>query len=240
MAQGIQMRKPNSQKIGRTKPHIEVTTSKKCRTRHVWLNVLPDDLWLRVCEGDTVLEALQERGVDVGGECGGLGKCGKCKIKVLSSVGPPTKEEESLLDEEELEQGIRLACRTIVDKDLVIQTGESESTQEYFQILKSGQRPLFHLDPLIRKRLIALPPELQNEGLSDVDRIKMAVVPEHEELKVSLFCLQTLPEMLRNTTSQAAAVLDDNRLLAWQEPSEVWDRRYQPSSIREGLCEWPE
>jgi uncharacterized 2Fe-2S/4Fe-4S cluster protein (DUF4445 family) len=218
MAQGIQMKKPNSEEMGKTKHRIEVTTSKKCRTRYVWLNVLPDDLWLRVCEGDTVWDALQERGVDVGGECGGLGKCGKCKIKVLSSVGPPTKEEESLLDEEELEQGIRLACRTILDKDLVIQTGEAESTQEYFQILKSGHRPLFHLDPLIGKRLIALPPELQNEGVSDLDRIKIGTVPEHEHLKASVFCLRTLPEMLRNTPSQGVAVLDDNRLLAWQEP----------------------
>ena len=33
---------------------------KKPETRYVWLNVLPDDLWLEVNQGQTVWEALQE------------------------------------------------------------------------------------------------------------------------------------------------------------------------------------
>ena len=43
--------------------------------------------------------------MELEGECGGLGKCGKCKVKVLSSIEPPSKEEQELLDEEELKQG---------------------------------------------------------------------------------------------------------------------------------------
>ena len=159
------MEKPQTQKVGKQRRSSGAPSPEKRKTRYFWLNVLPDDLWLKVRQGETVWEALQKAHVDVGGECGGLGKCGKCKVKVGSAMGSPSKEEEELLDEEEMEQGIRLACRTSVDKDLVIYTGEAASDGEYLQILKSGHRPLLHPEPLIGKRLIPLPRELQNEGL---------------------------------------------------------------------------
>ena len=59
------------------------------KRRHVWLKVLPEDLWLKVRRGKTIYEALQKIDVELEGDCGGLGKCGKCKVKVLSSIGPP-------------------------------------------------------------------------------------------------------------------------------------------------------
>ncbi len=163
--------------------------------------------------------------MDVDGECGGLGKCGKCKIGVLSSIGPPSENEIELLDEEELEQGIRLACRTEVNKDLVIRTRETEAGVEDFQILKTGYRPPLHIKPLIYKRLITLPPDLHNEGLSDLDRIKQVMLPGHHDLKASLHCLQKLTDMLERTNSHGAAVLHEDCLMAWQDPEEL-DRDY--------------
>jgi len=89
----------------------------KQKTKYFSLNVLPDDLWLKVCQGDTVWEALRKADIKMG-ECGGLGKCGKCKVKIVSSIGPLSNEERKFLDDEEIKQGFRLACRTTVDKDL--------------------------------------------------------------------------------------------------------------------------
>jgi uncharacterized 2Fe-2S/4Fe-4S cluster protein (DUF4445 family) len=216
---------PREYKIRKKKRSIGSPAYRKTRAGYVWLNVLPNDLWLRVREGETIADALQNEDIELGGDCGGLGKCGKCKVKVLSSVGPPSEIEEQLLDEEELQQGIRLACRTVVDKDLVINVDEADFNIEYFQILKTGHRPLLHPDPLIKKRLITLPPSYQDEGFSDLDRIKLALVPEYQDLTASLHFLRTLPQMLRQTHFSGAAVLHENRLLAWQEQAEI-DRYY--------------
>jgi len=41
------------------------------------LKVLPEDLWLKVRRGKTIYEALQKANVELEGECGGLGKCGR-------------------------------------------------------------------------------------------------------------------------------------------------------------------
>lgn len=191
--------------------------SRKQRTRWGWLNVLPDDLWLKVKEGETVWEALQRSDVELDGDCGGLGKCGKCRVKVLSALGPPTPEEEELVDEEQLKQGIRLACRTRVDKETVISVTENGLSGEYFQILKTGHQPVIHPEPLVGKRLISLPPHLQNEGISYLDLIKLVMVSDYQDLKAPLHCLRTLTEQLRKTGYRGAAVLHENVLLAWQD-----------------------
>lgn len=198
---------------------------RKQKRRHVWLKVLPEDLWLKVRRGKTILEALQRANVELEGDCGGLGKCGKCKVKVLSSIGPPSPEGEELLEKEELKQGIRLACRTKLKKDLTIQVGEYEPDVTYYQILKTGRRPIFYLDPLLDKKLVTLTPEAHNGGLADFERIKLAMGPDYRDLTAPLHCLRTLPDMLVKTEFHGAAVVHGKSLIAWQ-PWEEGGRRY--------------
>ena len=188
------------------------------------MNVLPDDLWLRVRRGKTIWEALQQGEVQLEGDCGGLGKCGKCKVKALSYIGPPSQEEKDLVDENDLKEGVRLACRTKIRKDLTIYIGEVDSEMTYYQILKTGRRPLFYLDPLLDKQLVTLPPNPENHGLADFQRIKLALGSDYVQLKPSLHCLRVLPKMLESTQFRGAAVLHDNHLLAWQDWEEVVDR----------------
>ena len=200
---------------------------KRRKTRYVWLNVLPDDLWLKVRQGKTIWKALQPTDVELEGDCGGLGKCGKCKVKVLSSIYPPSQREKELLDEGELEQGLRLACRTKVNHDLVISTGETDSEAEFFKILTTSHVlatryiPLSQLAPLVDKRPITLPPSFQNGGLSDLDRIKVVMGSEYQDLRAPLHCLRTLPKMLKRTRLRGTAVLHENCLLAWQSREKV-------------------
>ncbi|MCL0089546.1 ASKHA domain-containing protein [Dehalococcoidia bacterium] len=189
------------------------------------MNVLPDDLWLEVNRGQTVWEALQNEDVELEGDCGGLGKCGKCKVRILSSTGPPSQESVELLDEDELKGGIHLACCTEVNEDTVVYLGESDPGLEYFQILKTGRRPPFHLNPLVDQRPVTLLSSHRDVGFSDLDRIKLAMGPDYEDMKSSLHCLRTLPQMLQETQSRGAAVLHENCLMAWQNWAEV-GRRY--------------
>jgi uncharacterized 2Fe-2S/4Fe-4S cluster protein (DUF4445 family) len=214
------MKKPRKKK----RRSFSLPPPRKQKRRHIWLKVLPEDLWLKVGRGKTILEALQKTDVELEGDCGGLGKCGKCKVKVLSSLGPPSKEGKELLEEEEIRQGVRLACRTKLKKDLTIQVGESEE-ETYYQILKMGRRPIFHLDPLLDKKLVTLNLEGENSGLADFERIKLAMGPNYDDLTAPLHCLRTLPDMLARTQFHGAAVLHGKSLLAWQ-PWEEGGRRY--------------
>ncbi|MEJ2232543.1 MAG: ASKHA domain-containing protein [Syntrophobacterales bacterium] len=220
------MKKPKNKKRKKKKHRsLSLPPQRKQKRRHIWLKVLPEDLWLKVRRGKTILEALQKTDVLVEGDCGGLGKCGKCKVKVLSSLGPPSLEGKELLEEEEIRQGVRLACRTKLKKDLTIQVGDPEEEVTYYQILKVGRRPIFQLDPLLDKKLVTLNTEGENNGLADFEKIKLVLGPEYQDLTAPLDCLRTLPEMLVRTEFRGAVVVHDKTMLAWQ-PWEEGGCRY--------------
>lgn len=201
------------------------------RTKDVWLHVLPDDKWFHVPRGETIWDALQATDIELGGQCNGLGRCGKCRVKLLSEQEEPSDEERTFLDDEEIEQGIRLACRTRVNRDLAISTTESDETPEYFNILTTSHVPAdryvqpSQLEPLIEKRLVTVPFSLQNEGLSNLDLIKLGLGEEYENLTASLHCLRTLCRCPDESQFHGVAVLHDRCLLDWQDEEHI-DRRY--------------
>lgn len=61
---------------------------------------------------ETILEWYQRTLKFIDAPCGGRGECGRCKIRFLSDAPEVNAKEKVLLSEEELAQGIRLACET--------------------------------------------------------------------------------------------------------------------------------
>lgn len=197
----------------------------KLKRKFVRLNVLPHQLWLTVPKGTTIWEALQPTDVDMDGDCGGLGKCGKCKVKVVSAIGRPTKEETELLTPTELAQGIRLACRNRIKRDMQIDVGDPLPAPEHNQILKTGHRTIIQLDPLVDKRVVTSAPELRRQGVSDFDRLKLALGPEYSDITASLDCMRKLPGILGDDAFEGAAVIHRDRVLDVQ-PWDKVGRRY--------------
>ena len=211
-----------NQKIKELGRRISSVIPKKGGTARVWLHVFPQDIWVPVNRGDTIWEALRGVDVELDSDCGGLGKCGKCKVKVLSLVDPPSKAGQELLDEEELEAGFRLACRTPVNRDLAIYVGDISADPDYHKVLTTSHVlqnryiSISELEPLIEKRHVVLPPYDQSEVISELDQIKKGLGSEYSNLTASLHCLQTLPEALKKTPAEGIGVLRDRYLMAWE------------------------
>ncbi len=70
--------------------------------------------------GETLLEGLHKAGVYVNAACGGSGRCGKCRVRVVSGQLAVTAEDKAIFSEEELAAGWRLACRAVPAGDCVI------------------------------------------------------------------------------------------------------------------------
>jgi len=206
---------------------MSIKETKKKKARQIWLNVLPDDLWFRADKGVSIWEALEHTDVDIASDCGGMGTCGKCKVKVISEVDTPSTEEADLLEQDELNQGARLACRTKMNHDMVIYTGEEEQEEDFLKILTTSHViqdmyiPLSKLDPLVDKRLVILPPDIQKDGLSDLDAIKQVLGPKYRDLKAPLSCLRKLTECLKETAFTGTAILHDQWLVDWQSESKA-------------------
>lgn len=187
---------------------------------HCRLNVLPDQLWLKVRRGTSVRDALQKEGAEIEGDCGGMGKCGKCKITVVSALGTPSADEKALLDPEELSRGVRLACRTKITKDMQVDLAEDPPSLEYNQILKVGFRVPVEIDPLAEYKIVTSAPDFNNCGLADMEKIKLILGPEYRNLEASIECLLDLPAKMDQVDFKGIAVINRNRLLAFQD----WDR----------------
>lgn len=70
--------------------------------------------------GQNLWESLAANGLASTGPCGGLGICGKCKVKVGGPVKTPDEEERYLLLPEEVRAGLRLACHIPVADGLQV------------------------------------------------------------------------------------------------------------------------
>lgn len=66
-------------------------------------------------KGQTLAAALADAGLPVRSDCGGMGRCGQCRIQVQTSeaLSPPTAAETSLLTPLQIETGYRLACQAV-------------------------------------------------------------------------------------------------------------------------------
>jgi uncharacterized 2Fe-2S/4Fe-4S cluster protein (DUF4445 family) len=192
--------------------------------RAVWLNVHPADRWIKVKRDLSLLETLQKAGIDIESDCGGDGTCGKCRVRIITALGPPDEQEKQLLSKEELERGERLACRVRIKKSLVVYTVEPPSQLAMVQILKHGRTPDVTLDPLIQKKAVQVPPPSLENPESDFRRLRDALGTPYADMRITARCLGSFYRALRRTGFQGEALIHDNCLLSWEPRGSVRGR----------------
>lgn len=90
-------------------PDIEVTVRKGSETKKVMVR-----------QKKSLMEALLREGYYISAVCGGTGRCGKCRIRVLEGKAAITTEDEKFFLQEELAEGWRLSCMLYPTEDLTI------------------------------------------------------------------------------------------------------------------------
>ena len=161
--------------------------------------------------GNTILETARETGIPIEAACGGRGKCGKCKIKLLSgSCNELHPDELALLTDEEISEGCRLACRAVPLEDMEIEIPDKRKGSER----KKGMAALpegFVPSPAVKK-VYAKPgkPTFEDQR-SDFTRVTEAVgaVPHH-------YLLNILSPIVRSKKGFTAAI-SDGQIIALEE-----------------------
>ena len=76
---------------------------------------------ISVKKGESLLESLMRTDSSFSAVCGGKGKCGKCKIKLLNGRLSVTESDAAYFSGEELKKGYRLACKAYPKEAITVQ-----------------------------------------------------------------------------------------------------------------------
>lgn len=165
-------------------------------------------------EGSTIKEAIIKSGVDFDFPCGGIGNCGKCRIKVLEKSLPPTLKEQNYLTQKELLQGIHLACELKIHDNLAVEL--HKNNDNLHNILQWSVERTSNLDPLIDKTYVEVDLPSLEEQKSDLKRLKEKLAlknSNYQNIKIKFSALKDLPDVIREAQHKITVINDDSELL---------------------------
>ncbi|AFM41882.1 putative metal-binding protein [Desulfosporosinus acidiphilus SJ4] len=186
------------------------------------IKFMPDNRIIQVEEGTTLLAAAAQAEIFIKSGCGGKGTCGACKVVVQS--GEPQVTGTGNLTPDQLSKGVRLACKTIIQGDMIIEVPPESRLQEHQVLLGDTQKGLlqesehdlletFGHHPLATKQRIVLSSPTLTENTSDWARLTMelrrVLKAGDRPIHIPLSILQNLPETLRKANWDISVTLTD-------------------------------
>ncbi|AET67694.1 putative metal-binding protein [Desulfosporosinus orientis DSM 765] len=175
-----------------------------------YVNIIfqPGSIGIQVETGTTIMKAMNQAELRADFPCGGVGKCGKCRVKVLAGSGELTASEKDRLTIQEQEEGIRLACLAEIHENMIVELLSPQQLQHHI-LMDALDRP-FYLNANVIKQFVEVKePSLSNHK-SDWQRLKDALAiygyAEHQ-LQVCLPILRQLPETIKQGEGKLTAVL---------------------------------
>lgn len=188
------------------------------------ITFLPDKKTVSIQKGTTILDAAREAGIYIASVCGGDGVCGKCRVIIRK--GNVETEPTGLLNKEEIDKGIVLACTAEVFEDITVEI-PVESRAEQGEVLLKGnalniyssteslestelvEAKTFQHSPLSTKIFLKLPPPTLEDTTSDLERIyrELAKSVTITNLQTSLSNIKHLSKLLRESNWEITVTL---------------------------------
>lgn len=168
----------------------------------------PGDVLLEVPEGKTLKEAMNDAGLEFDFPCGGRGTCGKCRIRISKGLAAPVSREQEIIQAQELDEGIRLACLTTVHNDLAVELSNKNTVKH--NILITSEARAVQIAPQIQKLYLEVEKPSRETHSSDWHRLKDSLIKQgykERELESTVSILRKMPDVLRGADSHVTAVM---------------------------------
>lgn len=163
--------------------------------------------------GTLLSKAAAASGRAVEMPCGGMGTCGKCRVVVSGVCEEPDQAERRRISEEDLANGVRLACRTRVIGEVTVTIPE-ESRSLVQKILSHGVlRDCEVMSGITKVFCELVPPTLEDER-AEFERLADHLEARDITLRPNLNVLRTASSTLRSGSYKATAVVSGDELIA--------------------------
>ncbi len=93
----------------------------------IQLNTGDKTLTFKAPKGKQLKGLISDAGIQYTLNCGGAGRCGKCKVKFREGAPAPNNADRSFISKKELDEGIRLLCRCVLTEDAIIELGNDRN-----------------------------------------------------------------------------------------------------------------
>lgn len=161
------------------------------------------------------LKAIIDAGLGIKSVCGGKGTCGKCRIVILNKEKKPaSKQEQEILSPDEIDNGVRLACQQIFDRDLIIYIPSSSLSEEQ-KLQVTGEEKIIEVDPVCKKYFVKLKEANLGDLESDFNRIKSFLKKKYD-LKVNSIDYRSLiemPSIIRNNSWEITVTVRNDEII---------------------------
>ncbi|AGL00239.1 ASKHA domain-containing protein [Desulfoscipio gibsoniae] len=176
----------------------------------------PGDQAMEVQEGSTIMEAMDQAGINFDFPCGGQGKCGKCRVRVPAGAGDPTATEKEILEPMELDRGIRLACAARVHGHMTVELPER---LQHNILMASGERTC-RIEPHLKKIFVQVAEPSLEAQRSDWHRLKDSLAGQgynSARLEIPVALLRRLPETIRRAGHGVTVVMYGSKIEGLEE-----------------------
>ncbi len=194
----------------------------------------------------TLYQNLIKAGIPARSLCGGKGLCGKCKVKIQTNhsfFNDPTDAEKKILNNNELNEGWRLACQATIKMDRINTLKELKAPQlrvllpeeflvEDFKILVEGATKRINVNPAIEKTYLEVEQPSLEKPTPDLERVLSSLLKKHkkkvniESLSLDLNVLRKLSDILRTNNHKITLTVWNKEKIIECEPGDTTESNF--------------
>lgn len=187
----------------------------------------PADKSIEVPRGTLIIDAAAMAGVTLDTPCGGQGRCGRCLARVEKSTsGSFPVQDNPHLTAKQKSEGWILTCLTKVSEDLTLFIPARKEREKIVDQTAASRvaRPVeceWARYPEVRRVYLELPHPSLEDNASDLERMKIVLLHNHniENVSLDVSLLRQLPKILREGNWTITIILEhlsrtgENRLI---------------------------
>ena len=184
------------------------------RTAMATVTFTPSGETVEVPAGTTLLDAAVICELDVPAPCAGQGRCGRCRVRVVS--GQVERRSNAGLQTAEVLDGWAVACQTFVRGSAEVEVPErrSEKVRPHgHAVAEPESLPIscdWRQNPAVRTFEVDIDPPTLEDQTSDFDRLRRALSQQHgiEDIRAELAMLRRLGKDLRMSNWKVSVTLE--------------------------------
>ena len=185
------------------------------------IKFIPGGKSIKIPQNYNLKQAILDSGIHIDSSCGGVGTCGRCKVRVKE--GKVNTKKSKLISSKQKEMGYVLSCLSRVQSDLIVEIPQSKKAgvkiekgrfadigSKSYSGISTDEFSSVEIKPWIKKETISVKKPSLSYGTSDLFRLKKSLSEnlDIENCTVPIHIIRQLPQVLREKNWEVTVIVD--------------------------------